>query len=46
MIRVKNPQEFWSGILFLVSGVLAWLALTPNRSPVATSVNLTGNLAM
>ncbi len=53
MVRVKNPQDFWSGILFIAFGGLAlWLGrdyamgtlakIGPGFLPVVLSVGLLG----
>ena len=53
MVRVKNPQDFWAGILFVVFGGLAlWLGrnyaigtlskIGPGFLPVVLSVGLLG----
>jgi hypothetical protein len=53
MVRVKNPQDFWSGILFIAFGALAlWLGrdyamgtlakIGPGFLPVLLSIGLLG----
>ena len=53
MVRVRNPQDFWAGILFIVFGGLAlWFGRTyaigtlnkmgPGFLPVALSIGLLG----